>query len=58
MKTFTYLLLLVALLGMKGTHSTNHNWTAPQLATLQSLSRANLPPQLTPATALRNTHQH
>lgn len=49
MKTLTYLLLLVTLLGMKGTHSTNHHWTAPQLATLQSLSLANLPPATDPS---------
>ncbi|UOG93268.1 MAG: hypothetical protein L3K52_05920 [Candidatus Thiothrix sulfatifontis] len=49
MKTLTYLLLLVTLLGMKGTHSSNHNWTVPQLATLQSLSLANLPPAIDPS---------
>lgn len=46
MKTLTYLLLLVTLLGMKGTHSTNHHWTAAELATLQSLSLANLSPAI------------
>lgn len=49
MKYLAYLLLLVALLGMSGTHSTNQQWTAAELATLQSLSLANLLPATDPS---------
>ncbi|OQX16261.1 MAG: hypothetical protein BWK73_04400 [Thiothrix lacustris] len=50
MKYLTFLALLVALLGISGTHPSNHhNWTAQELATLQSLTLANLPPATDPS---------
>lgn len=49
MKYLACLLMLTALLGMSGSHNTNRQWTAAELAKLQSLTLANLPPVTDPS---------